>query len=94
MLAMPKILECDAEHCAYNADNMCHALAINVGGSEAVCNAFVHASPKCPQKDAAGAVGACSKKDCGWNDCLSCTAPSIDVRWKDNRALCDTFVPR
>ncbi len=91
---MPKIMDCSVEACAYNREKKCHALAINVGGSGPICDAFVSASAKCAQDDVLGGVGACKVKSCKFNDCLMCSAPGISVHTSDRQALCNTFEAR
>lgn len=91
MMDMPKVLDCGVEMCSYNREKKCRAMAINVGGSGPICEAFVKTSAKCGTSDVIGGVGACKVKDCMFNDCLQCTASGIDVEWHGTQAMCDTF---
>jgi len=94
MTEMPKIMGCDADMCGYNKEGMCHTIAINVGGSGPICDAFVESVPKCGGTENIGGVGACKIKNCQFNDCLMCTASSIDVKWHGSQAMCETFKKR
>ena len=94
MTEMPKIRECDVKMCGYNKEDKCHAMAINVGGSGPICDAFVEATAKCGETEIIGGVGACKVKDCRFNDCLMCSAAGIDVKWYGSQAMCETFKKR
>lgn len=91
MIEMPKVIECDAKMCAYNKEKRCRVLAINVGGSGPICEAFVKTTPKCAAKDIMAGVGACKVKECKFNGCLMCGASGINVQWDGSQAMCDTF---
>lgn len=88
---MAKIISCNAEKCSYNREILCNALAINVGGSGAICNAFVNTEVKCIGNEMESSVTACKMQDCKFNDCLICNAPAIDIRINGNQAICNRF---
>jgi len=94
MMQMSEILGCNVSQCAYNRDNKCHAMAINVGGTSPLCDAFTETVAKCGDTQINGSVGSCKLKDCRFNDCLMCTATGIRVKWDNNQAMCETFAPR
>jgi hypothetical protein len=89
---MPLISACEVLQCFYNRDNVCHAPAINVGGSHPVCDTFV-AQREHIHRDAAGAVGACHVSQCRWNSDLTCAAASIAVSLHNDHPDCSTFAP-
>lgn len=91
---MSKISSCNAATCSYNREMLCRALAINVGGSGAFCNAFVNMDIKCEGDNFESGIGACKMKDCRFNDCLMCTSPSIDIEMNGIQAMCNKFVAR
>ncbi len=91
---MPLVTECVVGSCSYNKDRICHAFAINVGGSGPICDAFVSASIKCTGNNGMGGVGACKTKSCKFNDCLMCAAPDIHVQLSGSQAVCSTFKER
>lgn len=71
---------CDAQDCAFNQNNKCHALAITIGGaSDQFCDTY------CPSKDkggypiARGMVGACKVVNCKHNEIFECNADHIEV---------------
>lgn len=91
MIEMPKVVDCGMEMCAYNKEKKCHVLAINVGGSVPICEAFVKAAVKCASSEIIGGVGACKMKDCQFNECLMCAASGIHVQSSGSQAMCDTY---
>ena len=93
-MKMPRILDCSMSDCAYNTDNMCHALAITVGASAPMCDTFLKLGKKGGIKDATGSVGACKVENCRFNDALECAADGIHVGRHSDHPECDTFAPR
>lgn len=69
-------------------------MAINIGGSGPICDAFAKETAKCGSNEVIAGVGACKIKNCQFNDCLMCTAPGINVELHSSQALCATFKPR
>lgn len=94
MMKMPKITQCDVNECAYNTNNICHALAITVGdGTHPRCDTFCEmAAMHAGDKRATGNVGACKITICKFNEKLECQASSIRVsHHSKNCADCMTF---
>ncbi|MBE9531891.1 MAG: DUF1540 domain-containing protein [Proteobacteria bacterium] len=90
---MSSITECKVEQCSYNADNMCHAIAITVGNSsKALCDTFVNMAEMGGVKGLAGGVGACKAHNCKFNKDLECCSGSgIQVSTVGGSAYCTTF---
>jgi hypothetical protein len=90
---MPKVERCRATECSYNADEMCHALAITVGdmADHPKCDTYTDFATKGGDPSTIGAVGACKVTDCRYNESLTCTAASIHVGRAQDEADCLTF---
>jgi hypothetical protein len=88
---MPKVEDCSATECSYNADGSCHAMAINIGGSEPLCDTYYKGGKKGGITSIIGGVGACHVEKCTFNDALECSANGIHVNMAGPRALCATF---
>ncbi len=89
---MPKVISCDAPECAYNLNNICHALAITVGnGSIAHCDTFCSSSIKGGDPVAVGCVGACKCVSCLHNLSMECQASEICVGHEGADVNCLTF---
>ena len=93
--AMPVISSCEVTTCFYNADQACHAPAINVGSDHPECDAFLAdgTGRHIARKDQ-GMVGACHISDCRFNDDLTCAASSIVVLGHRGHADCGTYQHR
>ncbi len=85
------VKECNVGLCAYNIENKCFALAVDISEAGTKCSSFVNSSTKCAIPDISGLVGACKAKDCRFNNYLGCSAESICVAWNGNFARCATF---
>lgn len=94
MMDMPKIINCSEMDCAYNQNQKCHAIAITVGSSEAMCDTFIAMSKKGGIPDMIGGVGACKMDDCAFNQSLECTATGINITPHAGHADCSTFKAR
>lgn len=92
--AMPKIKVCDVNQCAYNNQNICHAMAITVGDSHPTCDTFTNSSSKAGVQEITGGVGACKVDNCKFNESLECSAPNIQVSFHQDHACCKTFTER
>jgi Domain of Unknown Function (DUF1540) len=93
-MEMPVVNRCAAESCAYNRDQVCHALAITVGDVRSPqCDTFLEASLQGGDPAATGHVGACKMADCQHNIDLECQAPSIVVGFQHNEVSCLTYAP-
>ena len=91
-MMMPKVLTCEINKCAYNMDSMCHAMAINVGGSHPMCDTYMEKAQKGGVPDMIGVVGACKIDDCEFNQSLECAAEGINIRLHSDHADCRTYV--
>lgn len=94
---MPRIETCDAQECAYNHNNMCHALAITVGGpnDEAACDTYwCKQSMEGGDPKAIGRVGACHMASCMYNQRLECASGSIGVSPMTPLPGCMTYEKR
>jgi hypothetical protein len=90
---MPKIERCRVTECCYNSDEMCHALAITVGGGgdRPACDTYCDLGTKGGNQSVIGTVGACKVSDCRYNANLECTASGIMVGRAQDEADCLTF---
>ncbi|MBN1758397.1 MAG: DUF1540 domain-containing protein [Chitinispirillaceae bacterium] len=84
------VSECSVESCIFNADRMCHTVAINVGGPEPLCDTFLSGSKKGGIKNLLAKIGACKVDRCKYNDDYECGAKSVSVEMKGSRAVCGT----
>ena len=88
---MPEVAQCAITHCAYNADEACHARAITIGdGPDPDCDTYFDNS-KHTSSDRTAGVGACKMTDCAHNDDFECTADAIQVGQNGNSVNCLTF---
>jgi hypothetical protein len=92
---MPKVKKCDVKQCCYNSNNICHALAINVGGSATPrCDTYTTTcKSKAGDSGATATVGACKVSGCRYNMNLECQASEISVSKGKDPADCITFEP-
>lgn len=88
-----QIKMCDMSNCAYNTDDMCHTIGINVG-AHAECNTYNHGSSKGGFPDTRTGVGSCFASDCRFNGLLECKVTNISVANHGRHADCKTFQPR
>lgn len=87
---VPPVSKCTVEQCFYNKSQMCHAPAINVGGSHPSCDTFISEGQHIDRM-ATGLVGACHVDQCRWNTNLTCHASGIEVGTHAEHADCNTF---
>jgi len=93
-MEMPKILECDANECAYNTDSQCHAMAITVGGQiDHKCDTFLQSNSKGGVPGMTASVGACKVGGCAYNNQFECSAPGIRIGHEAAMLDCLTFTP-
>ena len=93
-MEMPKILECDANECAYNTDNQCCAMAITIGGQiDHKCDTFLQSPKKGGVPGMNASVGACKVGGCTFNKDFECSAPGIRVGHEAAMLDCLTFTP-
>ncbi len=93
-MQMPKVSKCDVAECFYNAKNICHAPAINVGRDHPACDTYIKDSRHGGAIDMTGSVGACKIGHCRYNKDLICSAQSINVGHHENHADCKTYTAR
>jgi hypothetical protein len=93
MMNMPNVSRCEAEECAYNSKQTCHALTITIGhGTHPMCDTFTDSGVKGGDASATAKVGACKVDSCRWNAKLECSAPNITVSLHQGTcADCATF---
>jgi hypothetical protein len=70
-----RILDCSVSKCVYNMNNQCHTPGITVGSMCPSCDTFQNGASKGGESDVNGAVGACRKDDCQFNQSMECQAP-------------------
>ncbi len=95
-MEMPKVSDCSVTDCAYNNNQECKALAITVGEEpdEPICDTFFASSVHGGAKESIAGVGACKAADCEYNQEFECTAPDIQVGYRDEEPDCLTFEAR
>jgi len=94
-MRMAKVKGCDAEECAYNIKNKCHAIAITVGGkSIPKCDTLVIAAKQGGLLNMTAGVGACKVENCQFNKSFMCIAKSIRVKVNTLLPECVTFKER
>ena len=93
MAGFPPVARCEVEKCFYNKGQMCHAPAINVGGSHPNCDTFIPKAEHIGRQDT-GMVGACHVSQCRYNADLTCNAQGITVAYHADHADCGTYDPR
>lgn len=94
-MKMVKVKQCDVSDCAYNSDNMCHAIAVTIGDSDnPMCDTFCPSQTKGGEKTIIAGVGACKVSSCQHNESLECHAPSISVGRQSQEVDCLTFKHR
>ncbi len=91
----PKVERCRVAECCYNRDEMCHALAITVGGrgDHPACDTFCDYGLKGGEAAMAD-IGACKVDECAYNQNLECKASGIVVGPAQDEADCLTFKRR
>lgn len=93
-MEMVKVNGCDANECAFNQGNKCHALAITVGGgTDHECDTYWPDKAKGGLSDAECSVGACKVPGCKFNNNLMCTAPGVTVGHAGQVVDCLAFIP-
>lgn len=95
-MRMPKVKHCKVKDCAYNTDDLCHAIAITIG-DEAVhprCDTFLAVDTKGGDDHAIAGVGACKVDVCMFNTSFECQAQDILVGFQQAEIDCLTFKSR
>ena len=92
---MPKISKCDVTSCAYNTNNVCHAMTIAIGDSgHPRCDTFYGKKTEAVDLSIHGGVGACKTSACRYNKGLECTAQEIVVGTGPDGTDCLTYQSR
>lgn len=91
VMNISKVSSCGMKECFYNKNSLCHAPAINVGGTHPRCDTFLAGSRHGGAMDMTAMVGACKVEDCRYNTELCCEAPSIDVGPHQGHGDCRTY---
>lgn len=91
-MEMAMVRECDACECSYNAENMCHALAITIGDdANPMCDTFCQSDVKGGDSESMAGVGACKVSCCSHNSSLECQCPEIEVGHQGSGIGCLDF---
>lgn len=93
-MEMTKIVNCNANNCVYNKDNMCHTMAVNIGDDTPVCDTFMATNTKAGYDDIQGGVGSCKVSHCKFNSSLECTANNISMVSMSNHVDCATYTKK
>ncbi len=94
-MEMSRVAKCEVNDCAYNLDNVCHAMAITIGdGMHARCDTFCHSMVKAGDAGCVAGVGACKVSSCTYNTDLECRSPEIFVGYMEEEPDCLTFQSR
>jgi hypothetical protein len=95
-ITMVKVQRCQVTGCCYNTDEMCHALAITVGGNaeHPACDTYCDLQAKGGNRSITAGVGACKVSSCTYNESLECNAPGITVGPGQDAADCLTYERR
>lgn len=92
----PMVEKCSVTECAYNKEEICHALAITVGDNTACvprCDTYFP-NEQHSEVFAQAVVGACKASCCVFNQEFECAAGAIRVDHHGKEVDCVTFKPR
>ncbi|MHC5145450.1 MAG: DUF1540 domain-containing protein [Planctomycetota bacterium] len=93
-MEMAMVKECGAIGCSYNADNMCHALAITIGDTvHPTCDTMCQSPIKGGDGEVTAGVGACKVASCAHNSSLECDCSEISVGYQGTKVDCLSFEP-
>ena len=94
-MEMSKVTKCQVNDCAYNMNNICHAMAITIGDTmHPRCDTFCPSMTKGGDYSCTAGVGACKVSACLYNTALECQAPEISVGYMQDEPDCLTFESR
>lgn len=94
-MELPQIIRCDANECAFNQGEKCHAMAITVGGPvDHQCDTFLRSASKGGVAHRTALVGACKVTSCKHNNALECSAPGVNVGHEGSEIDCLTFAAK
>ncbi len=91
-MEMPKVISCDVTECAYNMNDMCHAMAITIGDTvHPRCDTLCMAANQQLDTSCNAGVGACKTSRCVYNQGFECMASDINVGYIADEVDCLTF---
>lgn len=90
-MQMTRIVNCNANNCVYNKENVCHTMAINVGDDTPICDTFMTSSSKGGFDDIVGGIGSCKVRSCRFNKALECIASGVNMSAVSNHVDCTTY---
>ncbi len=94
-MEMSKVSECEVTECAYNMDEMCHAMAITIGDTvHPMCDTACMAINEELDTSFSAGVGACKTNGCIYNQGFECVASEISVGYNSDEVDCMTFRQR
>ncbi len=92
-----RILFCDMEACAYNKQQKCHAVHVNVGHphegcdlAHPQCDTFTESVEKVMPSNRP-TVELCNEDCCQFNESYQCTASGVSIGFHHAHADCRTF---
>lgn len=92
-MEMARVKNCEVIECSYNADGMCHALAITIGDEiHPTCDTFCQSSTQGGDQNSRAGVGACKVESCAHNHCLECDCSDIMVGYNQDEVDCLSFM--
>ena len=92
---MSKVCKCDVAECAYNSENLCHAMAITIGDTaHPRCDTLCICEESNIDLSNCAGVGACKTMVCKFNKGLECSMDEVSVGYRQNEIDCLTFQPR
>ncbi len=89
-----KVTNCKVSECAYNINNICHAMAITIGDGRCPrCHTFCRfiMNSKAGNTGVDASVGACRISSCIHNTGLACQAPEVLIDYKEQQPECLVF---
>ncbi|MBW8001873.1 MAG: DUF1540 domain-containing protein [Planctomycetes bacterium] len=87
-----RVKKCEVADCAYNASEICHAIAVTIGdSSNPKCDTYCLSAVQGGDIECMANVGACKVAACKFNMSLECQADEICVGYKENEPDCLTF---
>ncbi len=94
-MEMSKVSKCEVADCAFNCDELCHAIAITVGDeTHPRCDTFCTCGTEGVNMNCVAGVGACKTSVCAFNSGLECQTSEICVGYDGGEVDCLTFKAR
>lgn len=88
------IQHCDAETCAYNEHDQCHAVTVEIGKEAARCELFTRSVMFNVAPRFNSQVSACRMSRCASNRLGGCTREEIAIKKQGEGASCSKYVNR